>query len=121
VSNTDRNRQSVHDLIEHLITGRLLDGFERYYAEGCVLSENGDPAQTRHGKATNREYETYFANHAEWHGVRVGPVIADGDVTAYEMWMDFTINGQRVTRTQWAVQQWDADGQIEKETFFYAA
>lgn len=121
MSSTERNRQSLNDLIEHLLTGRLMDGFEKYYAESCVLSENGDPAQTREGKEVNRQYESYFAANAEWFGARLGPVIADGDTTAYEMWMDFTINGQRVTRTQWAVQQWDAAGQIVKETFFYAA
>ena len=119
MSNTERNRANVLDLIEHLTTGRLLAGFEKYYSETCVMSENGNPDATRHGKAVNREYETYFANNSEWHGVKLGPVLADGSHTAYEMWMDFTIGGNRVTRTQLAVQEWDEAGQIVKETFFY--
>ena len=119
MSETERNRKNVLDLIEHLTTGRLLDGFEKYYCETCVMSENGIPEQTRTGKAANREYETYFANNAEWHDVKVGPVLADGSYTAYEMFMDFTLNGQRISRTQMAVQEWNTDGQIAKETFFY--
>ena len=114
------NKARVLDLIEGITTGKLLEKFEHYYAEGVVMSENGDPAQTRVGKDANRQYETYFVENSEWFGVKVGPVLADGDTTAYEMWMDFAIGGQRMTRTQWAVQQW-RDGQIVRETFFYAA
>lgn len=121
MTTTDRNRTAVLDLIEHLTTGRLLDGFEKHYCETCVLSENGDPEQTRHGKEANRAYETYFAENAEWHGVELGPVLADGDHTAYRMDMDFTIDGQRVQRRQWAVQRWNDAGQIVEETFHYAA
>lgn len=114
------NKARLLDLIEGLTTGRLLEKFELYYGDDVVMSENGDEAQTRVGKATNREYETYFANNAEWHGVKVGPVLGDGDHTAYEMWLDFSMGGQRITRTQWAVQEWK-DGKIAKETFFYKA
>lgn len=119
MSTTDRNRQNVLDLIEHITTGKLLDGFEKHYCETCVMSENGIPDQTRTGKDVNREYETYFANNAEFHDVKVGPVIADGNVTAYEMSMDFTMGGNRMQRTQWAVQEWNDEGQIAKETFYY--
>ena len=114
------DRASLLNLIEGLTTGRLLEVFEKHYADDVVMSENGLDEQTRKGKDVNREYETYFANNAEWHGVKLGPVVADGHHTAYEMWMDFTINGQRVTRTQWAVQTWNDAGQIARETFYYA-
>ena len=112
------NKARVLDLIEGITTGRLLEKFEQYYGEDVVMSENGDPEQTRVGKAVNRDYETYFATNAEFHGVEVGPVLGDGDHTAYEMTMDFSLGGQRINRTQWAVQQW-RDGQIVRETFFY--
>ena len=117
---TETHRASLLNLIEGLTTGRLLEVFEKHYADDVVMSENGLDEQTRKGKDVNREYETYFANNAEWHGVKLGPVVADGHHTAYEMWMDFTINGQRVTRTQWAVQTWNDAGQIARETFYYA-
>ena len=121
MSNTERNRKSIQDIIEHVTTGRVLEAFEKYYDETVVMSENGDPEQTRTGKEANRGYETYFVENAVWHGVKVGPVLADGDVTSYEMWMDFTIDGQRVTRTQWAVQHWTDKGLVAKEAFFYGS
>lgn len=121
MSNTDRNRQNILDLIEHITSGKLLDGFEKHYCETCVMSENGDPEQTRVGKAVNRQYETYFVENAEFHDVQLGPVIADGDTTAYEMTLEFTMGGNRIKRTQWAVQEWNQEGQITKETFFYGA
>ncbi len=83
MSTTEQTRARVHDLIEHITTGKLLQGFEKHYCETCVLSENGDPAQTREGKEANRQYETYFVENASFHDVRVGPVIADGNRSAY--------------------------------------
>ncbi|MFT4623509.1 MAG: hypothetical protein ACI8PZ_002165 [Myxococcota bacterium] len=119
MSNTDRNRTNIKAVIHNICTGKLLEGFEQYYADDCVMSENDDPTQTREGKEANRQYETYFVQNAEFHGVEVGPVIADGDTTAYQMAMDFTMGGQRMQRSQWAVQTWNADGQISKEVFHY--
>lgn len=113
------NRANVLAVIEGITTGKLLEGFEKYYAEEVIMSENGDPEQTRTGKAANREYEQYFVANAEFHGVSVGPVIADGKHTAYEMSMDFSFGGQRMQRTQWAVQEWNDAGQIVNETFYY--
>lgn len=115
------NRQRVEDLIKHITTGKLLDGFEKYYAEDVVMSENADPEQTREGKQANREYEQYFVNNATFHDVKVGPILADGDRTAYEMYMDISMNGDRMQRTQLAVQKWNDQGQITEETFYYNA
>jgi len=119
MSHTERNRKNIHAVIEGITTGKLLEGFETYYCETCVLSENNDPEQTRHGKDANRQYEEYFVNNATFHGVEVGPVIADGDTTAYEMTMDFSMGGNRMKRTQWAVQTWNDAGQITREVFHY--
>lgn len=119
--NTERNRTNLTAMINHIMTGTLLQGFEKYYAEDCVLCENADSEQTRVGKAANREYETYFVNNAEFHEVKLGPVLADGDHTSYEMYMDLTMGGQRMQRTQIALQKWNEAGQIEKETFYYKA
>lgn len=112
------NRAKLQDLIQGLLTGRLMEVFEAYYGDDVVMSENADPAETRTGKEANRGYEAYFAANAEWHDARVGPVIVDGDHSAYEMYMDFTFHGQRIRRTQVAVQEW-RDGKIVKETFYY--
>ncbi len=118
---TDRNRANVLDLIEGITTGKLLDKFEQHYCETCVLSENGVDDPARHGKDKNRAYETYFVQNAEFHGVKVGAVIADGATTAYEMWMDITMGGNRFQRSQWAVQTWNDAGQITREVFYYGA
>ncbi len=117
---TERNRTAVQDLIQGILTGQLLDKFEQHYADDIVMSENGDPEQTRTGKDANRAYEQAFVANATFHDVSVGPVVADGDITAYEMTMDMTVFGDRVKRTQWAVQTWK-DGQIVREVFHYAA
>lgn len=112
------NKARLLDLIDGLLTGRLLEVFDRYYADDVVMSENGDADENRVGKAKNRAYEAYFAENAKWFGAKVGPVLADGDHTAYEMWMDFEFHGARVVRNQWAVQTWK-DGQIVREVFYY--
>jgi hypothetical protein len=120
MSTTDTNRALVHQLIEGVTSGRLLETFDALYADDVVMSENGAEDPARQGKAANRAYEQYFVEHSAWNGVKVGPVLADGDTTAYEIFMDFTIDGQRVARTQWAVQTWK-DGRIAREVFHYAA
>lgn len=120
MSTTESNRANLMELLDGLTTGRLMEVFEKFYAEDVVMSENGDEDPARVGKANNRGYEAYFAANAEWHGVKLGAVLADGDITAYEMWMDFTINGMRIVRTQWSVQTWK-DGQIVREVFYYKA
>ncbi|MCA9494262.1 MAG: nuclear transport factor 2 family protein [Myxococcales bacterium] len=120
MSTTETNRRHLVELLEGLSTGRLMEVFEKFYADDVVMMENGEPDPARVGKAGNRTYEQYFADKAEWHGAKMGPVIVDGDHSAYEMWMDFTIDGQRVVRSQVAMQWWK-DGQIVKEIFYYKA
>ena len=120
MSTTDTNRTAINDLIAHITSGRLMDGFERYYADEVVMSENGTEDAARVGKEANRAYEQYFVDNSKWFGVRVDAVLADGNTTAYQMWMDFEMGGQRMARTQFAVQEWK-DGKIVKETFHYGA
>jgi hypothetical protein len=118
MSETERNRGNLMQLLEGLGSGRLMEVFEKFYADDVVMMENAEPDPGRTNKADNRKYEQYFADNAQWHGAKVGAVLADGPHTAYEMWMDFTINGQRRTTTQVALQTW-RDGKIVKEVFYY--
>ena len=111
-------RASVEDLNNGILSGRLLEVFDKYYADNCVMSENGAEDPNRVGKAKNRAYEEYFVNNAKFHGARVDSVIVDGDNAAITWWMDIEMGGNRFQRTQVAVQSWK-DGQIVKETFFY--
>ncbi len=117
---TEQTRALVRDAIDHILTGRLLDGFEKFYADDVVMSENGVADPERVGKEKNRAYETYFANNATFHDAGVGDIVVDGDKASIEWFMDFTFGGQRIQRRQIAVQTWK-DGQIVKEVFYYAA
>ena len=114
------NRSNLTALIEGITTGHAMEVFERFYSDDVVMSENGADDPARVGKAANRGYEQFFVDNSEWFGVRVHSVIADGDTTAYGMWMDLAFQGQRMQRNQMAVQDWK-DGKIVKETFYYGA
>ena len=120
MSLTETHRTHINDIIAQISTGKLMDAFEKYYADDVVMSENGAEDPARVGKEANRGYEQYFVDHSEWFGIRVDAVLADGNTTAYQMWMDFAMDGQRMQRTQFAVQEW-RDGKIVKETFHYGA
>ena len=53
-------------LNEMILTGKALEGFEKFYAEDVVMQENSEAS--RAGKALNREFEQqFFAAVAEWH------------------------------------------------------
>lgn len=119
MTNTERNRKSLMELIEALSTGKLLEAFDRLYADNVVMMENNEPDPNRTNKAANRAYEEYFVKNATWHDAKLGPVMVDGDHSCYEMYTDFTINGTRMKRTQVALQTWDKDGKIAKEVFYY--
>ena len=112
------NKAKLQDMIDGIQSGKLMEKFEQYYADDVFMSENGRDEPNRHGKEANRQYEQYFVDNAEFHDVKVGPVIGDGNITGYEMWMDITFGGQRMQRLQWATQEWK-DGKIVKEVFFY--
>ena len=113
-------RANLTHHIELMLSGKLMEGFEKYYHADVVMSENAVPDPNRIGKAPNTAYETYFADNATWHDAKVGQIIVDQDnnTSAYEIYCDFTINGQRRQFTQACVQTWK-DGQIIKETFYY--
>lgn len=121
MDNTARNRASLAKLLDALTTGRIMEVFDELYAEDVVMSENAAEDPARVGRTANRAYEQYFMDNAEWHGARLGPVLVDGDHSAYEMWMDLSFMGQRMQRTQVALQTWNDRGQIVREVFYYKA
>ena len=111
------NRSNILAVIEGITTGKLLEGFERYYADDVVMSENG--TDERVGKAANREYEVAFVEGVTFHGAEVGAVVVDGDHAAVEWTFDLTPNGgERVLQRQVSLQTWK-DGQIVREVFYH--
>ena len=117
---TEQNRKNLMELLDGLGSGRLMEVFDKFYADDVVMMENAEPDPKRIGKAANRAYEQLFVDNAQWHGAKLGPVVVDGDHSAYEMWMDLSFMGQRMQRTQVAMQWWK-DGKIVKEVFYYKA
>lgn len=112
-------RKNVEALNQEILNGNILGAFDKYYAENCVMQENAK--EPREGKKANRDYEEQFVNAVEaWHDAKVLSVAADEEnqTAAVEWHMEFTMGGNRVTRRQVAIQQWDGD-KIVQEKFYY--
>jgi hypothetical protein len=110
--------QQVQAVIDGILAGKLLDTFDRYYADNVVMSENRK--DERIGKAANREYEQKFVgNVQEFHGAQVGRVLVDNENAAVEWTFDLTFKGgNRVKMQQVAVQTWK-DEKIIREDFYH--
>ncbi len=110
-------RDLAQAVIDGVLAGKILETFDKYYAEDVVMSENG--ADERVGKATNRKYEENFVNGVEFHAAAVGRLIVDGDHSAVEWTLEFTPKGgSRVKQKQVAVQTWK-NGKIVREDFYH--
>ena len=111
-------KNQVQAVIDGILTGKILETFDAYYADNVVMSEN--LKDERVGKAANREYELKFLeNVQEFHGAKVGRVIVEGDHAAVEWTFDVTFKGgNRVAMQQVAVQSWK-DGKIIREDFYH--
>ena len=108
----------VQAVIDGILTGKILETFDAYYANDVVMSEN--QTEERVGKAVNREYEIQFLDNVlEFHGAEVGRVLVDGDHAAVEWSFDITFkDGNRVKMQQVSVQTWK-DGKIIREDFYH--
>ena len=98
-------KEKAQDIYHQLQQGKLLDAFDKYYAEHVVMTE---PRGTREGKA-------------EFHSLEINKVGSNEDeATSFvESTMDVTFkDGNRVTMEQVAVQQWEND-HIVHERFYY--
>ncbi|MFV8750874.1 SnoaL-like domain-containing protein [Nannocystaceae bacterium ST9] len=106
------------ELNQMILTGRAMEGFEKYYAEDTSMQENTDPPCV--GKAANRERELqFFSNVQEFHGATLGAVVVGDDVSFSEWVLDVTFKGgNRITMTQVARRKW-RDGLIVDERFYY--
>ena len=112
--------EKATDLYQLINSGRLMDGFEKYYHPDVVLQEIGEAPRV--GKDVNREYEkTFVGSVKEFHGAGVLAITGNEQEskTMVESWMDMTFqNDFRVKMQQVAVQTWDGD-QIIHETFYH--
>lgn len=110
--------QSLNDLNELIIQGKMMEAFEKYYHEDVAMQENSEPPMV--GKSANRERELEFLdNIVEFRGAAVQGMVVAGDLS-FVIWdYDYTHKqwGER-KYTQISVQQWK-DNRIVQETFYY--
>jgi predicted DNA-binding protein YlxM (UPF0122 family) len=112
--------EKAKDIYRMIFEGRLLEAFEKYYAEDVVMQELGQ--EPRIGKAVNREFEINFLNNvAEMHGMELTCMASnEAEKTVFiQNWMDFTSkDGTRMKVVQVNVQNWEGDF-IVKEVFYH--
>lgn len=111
-------KTQVDELNQMILEGKILDAFEKFYAEDVVMQDNNYPARV--GKDVNREYEKAFVGGLEeFRGAKiVSSMISDG-LAVTEWWMDYTHKDYGVRNyNQLAVQRWK-DGKIVEEKFYY--
>ncbi len=108
----------VEDLIKMIGEGKIMETFEKYYADNVVMQENEEAP--RIGKDASREYEKAFVNGiTEMHGMKVLGIAVGENYSTVESFMDVTHKDWgRMARTQVAVQRWE-NGQIVNEKFYY--
>lgn len=109
---------SLKDLNELVLNGKLLDAFDKYYHDDVAMQENANTPVV--GKQANRDREVEFLNNisefrnASVHGTAVG------ESKSFVIWSyDYTHREWGVKNyTQVSVQTWK-DGKIIHEQFFY--
>lgn len=112
--------EKAAELYNLINTGKLMEGFEKFYDNNVVMQEVGEAP--RIGKDANRQHEiSFFEMIKTVHGADV-EAITSNEATAKTMvqsWMEVTFNdGSRVKIEQVAVQTWKGD-YIIKEVFYH--
>lgn len=113
------NNVRIHELVDFIRNGRIIDAMNEFYAEDVVMTE---PAYGETvGLAANLEREQAFVDSVKAFKSFDTPSIAIGDCVAiYENVMDWTdVNDQDIHVEQVVVQKWQA-GKIVHERFYYA-
>lgn len=113
---------NVKDLVEDLAKmvgeGKILEAFDKYYADNVVMQENEDAPRV--GKEANLAYEKAFVEGlTEIHGAKTLGIAVGDNYSVIESFMDVTHKDWgRVARTQVAVQRWE-NGKVVNEKFYY--
>ena len=105
-------------LNQMILSGQVMDAFEKFYAEDVVMQENLNPEIQ--GKAACRAHEMeFFSKVQEFHGAKLLGEAASGDTSFSEWVYDITFKGApRTQMTQVAARRWK-DGQVVRERFYY--
>lgn len=112
-------KNDVENLAKMIKEGKILEGFEMYYADDVIMEEVGDTPRV--GKEANRAYEEAFVNGiTEVRDMQIlGIAYGDDGYVTMESSMDATHKDWGVMKmSQVAVQQWK-DGKIVHEKFYH--
>lgn len=108
-----------HELNEAILSGDILNAFEKFYANSIVMQENDSEPFV--GKDVNRKREQEFVNSVEqFHGAKLLGEAVNGE-TSYSEWeydVTFKGGGGRVKLQQVASRRWK-NGQVVHERFYY--
>lgn len=101
-----------------ILQGKILEAFDKFYADDVTMQENTDPP--REGKATNREFEIAFLDSfQEFHSAELVASATGKDVSFSEWLWDVTFKeGGRVQMAQVATRRWK-NGKVVSERFYY--
>lgn len=112
--------EQIHELNEMFIQGRVIEAFDKFYAEDVVMQENDLPPTI--GKEANRKREIEFVeNLIEVREANVLNVAIGIGCTMVEWHLDYSHKEWGVRNyKQIAVQEWE-NGQIVKERFYYGS
>ncbi len=93
-------KAKVEDLNQMVLDGKMLEAFEKYYADNVIMQEiNMDPVS---GKDANREREKkWLAGITEFRGVEVKNVAVGDDVTMVEWFMDYSHKVKNMVMLKW--------------------
>ena len=107
------------ELNQMIPAGKILEAFEKFYAEDVVMQENTEAPKV--GKDVNRKAEQDFLGSIEqFHGCKLLGSAVEGDRSYSEWELDVTFKGgHHVVLTQVAARQWKG-GQIVHERFYYS-
>lgn len=114
----DNTKMLVEDLAKMISEGKIMEAFEKYYADDVVMQENEDAPRV--GKDASRAYEEAFVNGiVEVHSSKILGTASNENYSMIESFMDVTHKDWgRIARTQVGVQTWK-DGKIVNEKFYY--
>jgi len=110
--------ENVKNLNQLVLEGKMMDAFEKYYADDVVMQEiNMEPTV---GKDANREREIkWLEGITDFRGAEVKNIAIGNNVSMVEWFMDYSHKEYGdVKMSQVAVQTWE-DGKIVKELFYH--
>ncbi|MDP2788548.1 MAG: nuclear transport factor 2 family protein [bacterium] len=114
----ENTKELVLDLAKMLEEHKLMEAFEKYYADEVIMQEN--ESEPFVSKATNHAREDAFVGGlTEFRDLKVLGVAWGENYSSMEYFMDVTHKDWGIIKkTQVAVQRWK-DGKIVSEKFYY--